>query len=202
MKAIVTWSALCALLLLTALPASSQAVNATLLGTVTDASGAVVPSAKVTLANTDTGNSRVDSTNASGNYTFADIAPGNYSVTVEAAGFKKDMHSNLAVTVNTSTRVDVQLQPGDVTSTVEVTAAPPALQTDRADVSSQISTAQTANLPVGDESKFPEPAEPCSGDDARDISTLDVLQCAGFAADGGQRAVADGEQLSDRRNRR
>lgn len=154
MKPFRVLGAACALILFSPELAVPQAVNATLLGTVTDPSGAVIPSAKIILTDTDTGTSRVDNTNGSGNYTFPDIAPGNYAVAIEAPGFKRDVHQNIAVTVNTSTRVDVQLQPGDVSSTVEVTAAPPPLQTDRADVSSQISTAQTANLPVGTNRNF------------------------------------------------
>lgn len=114
----------------------------------------MIPAAKVVLTDTGTGSSRVDTSNSSGNYTFADIAPGDYTVSVEAPGFKKGVHSHITVTVNTTTRVDVQLQPGEITSTIEVTAAPPVLQTDRADVSSQISTAQTANLPVGTNRNF------------------------------------------------
>ena len=91
----------------------AQAVNATVLGTVNDASGAVVGSAKVTLTETQTGISRTVDTNASGNYTFPDATPGTYSVVVELAGFKKEVRQNIDVVVNTSTRVDVQLQPGN-----------------------------------------------------------------------------------------
>jgi hypothetical protein len=102
-----------------------QAVNATLLGTVTDTSGASVPSAKVTITEVNTGVSRSSQTNGSGNYVFPDLPPGHYSVSVEQTGFKKQTRPDVTVDVNTSTRVDLQLQPGDVTETIEVTAAPP-----------------------------------------------------------------------------
>ncbi len=144
--------AMCALLSRGSLQA--QAVNATVLGTVSDASGAVVSSAKVTITETQTGISRTSDTNASGNYTFPDVAPGAYSVSVELAGFKKEVRQNIDVIVNTSTRVDVQLQPGSVNESIEVSAAPPALQTDRADTGSSISTAATANLPTGTNRNF------------------------------------------------
>ena len=67
-----------------------QAVSATLLGTVTDSTGATVPGAKVTATETATGLIHESVTNDSGNYTLPDIPPGKYSVTTEAKGFKKD----------------------------------------------------------------------------------------------------------------
>jgi hypothetical protein len=125
-----------------------------MVGTITDASGAVVPGAKVTATEVDTGTSRGTVTNADGNYTFGNLAPGRYSVSVEAAGFKKETRSAVDALLNTTTRVDIQLVPGAVTETVEVSGAAPMLQTDRADVSQQIETAQTANLPLGTNRNF------------------------------------------------
>ena len=75
------------LFLSASMPIYSQAVNGTLVGTVSDSSGATVPNAKVTLAETNTGVSRNSTSNDSGNYTFSDLPPGTYSVTVELAGF-------------------------------------------------------------------------------------------------------------------
>ena len=111
-----------------------QAVNATLLGTITDATGANVPSAKVIVTDTATGATHETVTNESGNYTLPDLPPGTYSITTEANGFKKDTHQNIDLLVNTSTRVDVDLVPGSISETVLVTAAPALLQTDRADI--------------------------------------------------------------------
>lgn len=82
------------------------------------------------------------------------MAPGNCSITVEQAGFRKETRTNIAVDVNTSTRIDIQLQLGDVTQSVEVTGAPPLLQTDRADTGRKIDTVQTANLPLGTNRNF------------------------------------------------
>ena len=128
--------------------AYSQAVNATLLGTVTDASGAVVPNAKITITEVNTGVSRSGQTNESGNYTFPDLPPGQYSVTVEASGFKKETRRDIALAVNSTQRVDIQLQPGEVTETIEITGAAPALQTDRADTGRNIDTMVVSELPV------------------------------------------------------
>src|SRR5579864_4737606 len=85
------------LALLCAGAAWSQAVNATLLGSVTDATGAVVQNAKVTLMEDSTGVARTAQTNESGNYTFPDIPPGRYSVTAELSGFKKEMRKSVEV---------------------------------------------------------------------------------------------------------
>lgn len=132
----------------------SQAVNGTLLGYVTDSTGASVPAAKVTVIETNTGTSRTGVTNESGNYIFADLPPGLYTVTVELTGFKRASRADVEVIVNTSPRVDFVLQPGNITETIEVTAAAPLLKTDRADTGVTIERAQTENLPVGTNRNF------------------------------------------------
>ncbi len=154
MKVLRCTCALMALLLITGISVYGQAVTGTVLGTVTDSSGAVVVNAKVTLTNSGTATVQTIETNASGNYTFADVSEGTYSVSIEAAGFKKEVRQNISATVNTSTRVDVQLQPGNISQQIEVTAATPPLQTDRADTETSISTVETANLPVGTNRNF------------------------------------------------
>ena len=112
-----------------------QAVSATLLGTVTDKSGAAVPNATVQILEVTTGITHSGVTNGSGNYTFPDLTPGTYTVTANAQGFEKETRPNIDVVVNTSTRVDFALTPGSISQTVTVTGAPPIMQTDRADVS-------------------------------------------------------------------
>src|ERR1022692_867919 len=84
-----------------------QAVNSTALGTVTDSTGAVVIGAKVTLTEASTNVSRTGQTNESGNFVFPDISPGNYFVTVEMTGFKKEERRDIALLVNTTQRVDI-----------------------------------------------------------------------------------------------
>jgi Carboxypeptidase regulatory-like domain len=87
-----------------------QAVNGTLLGTVTDTTGAAIPNAKVTATLTSTGGTSVSATNASGNYTFPNMQPGIYTISVDATGFKKAEQQNINLLANTSPRVDVTLQ--------------------------------------------------------------------------------------------
>src|SRR5580704_15131399 len=113
---------ICTLLLLALLGTSlafSQAVNATLLGTVKDTSGAVITSAKVTITETNTSISRTAETNASGNYAFPELPPGQYMLSAEVTGFKKETKTNIDLVVNTSMRVDLQLQPGNVSESIE-----------------------------------------------------------------------------------
>ncbi len=141
----------CVLSILTAMIAAgawAQAVNATLLGTITDASGAIVPNAKVTITEQQTGIGHNETTNASGFFTVPNLPPGIYSVSVEASGFKKEVRRDVTLLVDTSTRVDVQLQPGSVSETVEVSGAPPVLQTDNATTSEKVDSQVLVNVPL------------------------------------------------------
>jgi Carboxypeptidase regulatory-like domain len=131
-----------------------QAVNATLLGTITDSSGATVAGAKVTATETATGLIHESVTNESGNYTFPDMPPGKYSLTAEAKGFKKDTHQNIDLLSNSSTRVDVDMVTGSVSEEVLVTTAPALLQTDRADISTKIEAREVAEMPLGTNRNF------------------------------------------------
>src|SRR5258705_4523391 len=109
-----------------------QAVNATLLGTVTDSSGAAAANVRMTITETNSGIARTSQTNESGNYVFPDLPPGTYTVTAEQAGFKRASRIGIDVIVNTTGRVDLVLQPGNVAETVTVEAETPILQTERA----------------------------------------------------------------------
>ncbi|HKO14141.1 MAG TPA: carboxypeptidase-like regulatory domain-containing protein, partial [Acidobacteriaceae bacterium] len=132
----------------------SQAVTATVVGTVSDSSGAVVPGATVTLTNEGTGAVATQTTNASGNYEFPLISPGSYTVGITAKGFKAGKQTDIAVQVNTTRRVDMTLQAGSATEVVTVTGLAPMLQTDRADVTAQIDAVQVEDLPVGSQRNF------------------------------------------------
>lgn len=148
---------ICALFALLILPAGlllAQAVNGTMLGTITDATGASVPNAKVTITEANTGVSRSTTTNESGNYTFPDLPPGSYTAAVEQTGFKRATRSAVEVIVNSTVRVDLTLQPGNITETIAVTAEAPALQTERADTGRQITTKTIEELPLGASRNF------------------------------------------------
>src|SRR5271165_5365674 len=93
---------LLAIALLCAGAAFSQAVNGTIVGTVTDASGASVANAKVTVTETQTRIAHTRQTNEAGTYEFVNMPPGIYEVSVEMAGFKKEVQSGLVLEANTS----------------------------------------------------------------------------------------------------
>jgi hypothetical protein len=134
--------------------AIGQMVNATLLGTVTDASGAAVSSVRVTIRETNTGISRTSETNESGNYVFPDLPPGTYTVTAEQPGFKKETRPGVDVVVNTSVRIDLVLQPGSASETITVEAETPILQTERADTGRKLDEVLTQNVPLGTNRNF------------------------------------------------
>ena len=124
----------------------AQAVKGSLLGAVTDASGAVIPGASVTITEVNTNLTRSTVTNESGNYVFGDLDRGVYRVEVQLAGFKKAIRERADVLVNVDTRVDMRLEAGDITQSVEVVDTLPLLQTDRADVGRQIETKQLQDI--------------------------------------------------------
>src|SRR5215471_21186788 len=99
----------------------AQFESAEVLGTVRDPSSKPVPGAAVTLTNQETGIQSKASTDDSGNYDFFNVKIGRYTVTVEQPGFSKFTTTDVVVNVNARQRVDVALQVGAVTETVEVT---------------------------------------------------------------------------------
>ena len=119
---------ICFLILLGIMTASlavSQAVNGTIVGTITDASCAPVATAKVTLTETNTKIVRSKTSNESGGWGFPDLPPGTYEVAVEMAGFKKEVRTGVILEANTSPRVDVKLEPGALNQTIEIIANQP-----------------------------------------------------------------------------
>jgi outer membrane receptor protein involved in Fe transport len=104
-------------------PLQAQEITGTILGSVTDNTGAIVPGATVTITNTDRGAvARTAETNSSGNYTAPLLPVGHYTVTIEAPGFQKTVESDIMLNVNDKRAVNVSLQVGSVASTVNVQA--------------------------------------------------------------------------------
>jgi hypothetical protein len=125
-----------------------QATYGNVIGTVTDPQGAVVQGAQITIVNDATGVSDTAQTNQSGNYNATHLLPGTYTITFAQEGFPNLVQKNVVVAVGTSTTLNVQLQLGEVTQKITVNAAPPVLETDRAEVSSRLSSRMIENLPV------------------------------------------------------
>src|SRR5438477_6514720 len=129
-------------------PASGQAVFGSIIGTVTDPSGAAVPNAKVTVTSVSKGTSYEATTNADGNYSVTHLIPDTYNVKAEAAGFKAFEAKNIPVSADAAARVDGQFQVGGTAETVEVTSEAPQLKTDRADVAIELNNKYVQDLPV------------------------------------------------------
>jgi len=138
------------IVLLLFVPASAfgQAVYGSIAGTVTDANGAAVPQAKVTITDTGKGVSFTTTTNESGNYTQTHLIVGIYEVRVELAGFDTSLQRNVSVGADTTTQVNAHLTVGKVGEVVNVTAEVPLLKTERADVSDTITQKAVQELPV------------------------------------------------------
>jgi hypothetical protein len=126
----------------------------TITGIVTDASGAAVPSATVTVLEDATGVVHTTQTNDSGNYNVPTLKPGTYTVTIEAAGFQKTQQKNILVNPGQPTGVDVSLQVGNASQTVEVQAAAPLLQTESPEIGANLNTNQVTQLPLGGQRTF------------------------------------------------
>ena len=126
----------------------AQILYGGLVGNVTDASAAAIPNAKVTILQVATGATRDAITNEAGTYRFPTIAPGTYSVTVTASGFRTFTQSGVEVPVNSLTRVEARLEVGEVTERVTVEASAATLQTDRAEVRHEVDKTTLENVPI------------------------------------------------------
>jgi len=134
--------------LIFAAAAFGQGDRGTITGTVSDQTGAVVPSASVQLKNTDTGAAYTVGSTNTGNFTLANLPAGTYELTVDAAGFKKFDRPGLQVQVAETVRVDVGLQVGAATDTVTVNAEAPLLKTESGEVSHQVDYTAADQLPL------------------------------------------------------
>ncbi|HXB73210.1 MAG TPA: carboxypeptidase-like regulatory domain-containing protein, partial [Candidatus Acidoferrales bacterium] len=125
----------------------AQQVFGSIFGTVTDPAGSIVVNAKVTITDTNKGTVFEVTTDSAGTYIKRQLIPDTYTVVIEAPGFSKVASGNLEVHVDESARYDARMTVGDVSTQVEVTAAAPLLQSDRADVAQTFSSKQINDLP-------------------------------------------------------
>lgn len=124
------------------------ATTTSLVGTVTDSTGKVIPGAKVTATETRTHDQYNTTTNGQGNYTFEFVRVGVYSITVELTGFQKITKTGIIVDIDQTVRTDIALAVGAVSQSVTVEATVSAIKTDDASVSEILSTRSVAELPV------------------------------------------------------
>src|SRR5436190_12425687 len=130
------------------LPVYSQTSSTAVLGTVTDATGAVLVGAKVTLLQVQTGIKRQDTTSGTGDYNFPLLDPGEYSVTAEAPGFKTETHSAIQLELNLKARIDFHMEVGAEAQRVEVTSQAALLSTDQATLGQVVNTRRVEELPL------------------------------------------------------
>ena len=126
----------------------AQSTTQAIQGLVTDPSGAVIPNATVTMRNLGTGVTQIVQTNETGNYTFTLVPVGNYEVRCEAAGFKADLVPSVRVETGAQVRQNFIMQVGEVTETVEVSAAAVTLNTENAVVGGVIENKRIVELPL------------------------------------------------------
>ncbi|TAM78963.1 MAG: hypothetical protein EPN47_19830 [Acidobacteria bacterium] len=154
---------------------AQQVATATINGTVTDATGAVVPSAKVMLQNIATNVEKSTTTNGSGYYTLLNILPGRYTLTVSKAGFRTITQPAFDLAVNQTTAIDFKLQVGETTQKVTVEAVAGGIQTSTSELGTVITTRSVTNLPLNGRN-FTQMLNLTPG-----VSTVNVSQNAGNA---------------------
>ena len=177
-----SWAlALCCLLLLASRPGGAQVSTADVLGTVTDPSGAPISNAKVVLTSKDTHAVRTILSNASGEYTFTLLASGSYTITATAPGFKSFVIPNFTLAAGDRLRENIPMSVGENTETVEVTAAPPSLDTDSSALSTEVTTKQVQELPLNGR------------------NFVQLAQLAAGANEAAPTAISNGNRPDDRR---
>jgi len=129
-------------------PVAGQVLYGSLVGNVADSTGAAMPGVKVSIKQAGTALAREAATSEAGLYSFSTLPAGRYELQIAKDGFKNFTQSEIEVTINSTTRVDVALQIGAVSETVQISAAPPALQTDRSEVRAELGVQQLRDLPI------------------------------------------------------
>jgi hypothetical protein len=135
-------------LFLTPAAVVAQQQLATLQGTITDQTGAVVPGVTVTASSLDTGVARVAITNEAGVYRLPSLEPGRYRVSAELSGFRRAIRDNVTLEVGAAVGLPFVMRAGSVTEDVVVTGAAAAVQTERADISSVVERKRIEDLPL------------------------------------------------------
>ncbi|MDQ6704620.1 MAG: carboxypeptidase-like regulatory domain-containing protein, partial [Acidobacteriota bacterium] len=128
--------------------ARAQSVNATLVGTIFDSSNAVVPQPKISVTNRGINETRTVVGNERGDYIIPNLPPGGYQLAAEHEGFRRTVVGDFELLVNQTARVDVVLQVGAVADTVEVTGAPPLVESETSAVGQVIERNLISELPI------------------------------------------------------
>jgi len=135
-------------------PAAAQTTYGSIAGTVSDASGAAIADAQVTLTNLATTEKRVAPSGSDGLYAFVNLLPGRYGIVAEKTGFKRIARPEIIVEVGQSVRIDITLQVGDVNQTIEVTAETPLLQAETSSIGQVVEQRKANELPLNGRNVF------------------------------------------------
>lgn len=141
-------AAIAALVLFAASPVRAQVLYGSVVGTVEDPTGAVVPAATVTLTNTENAGTRETKADEQGRYSFVSVLPGTYNMAVSAPGFRSLTRTGITVTINNVTRENTRLEVGQTSERVTVSANAAALQADRSDTRTELSAKTVVELPI------------------------------------------------------
>ncbi len=128
--------------------APAQALYGSIVGTVTDAQGALTPGVVLVAVNTGTGNKVEVTSDADGSYTFRNLLPGTYDLTATLTGFREFRQGAIPVTAGSLVRINITLTVGTVSEVIEVTGESALLQTDKADVHTELTSKEIVNLPL------------------------------------------------------
>jgi hypothetical protein len=131
-----------------AAPATAQVLYGSIVGNVTDSQGAIVPGVVVTITNKENNLTRDTTTNSEGNYSLGNVLPGVYDVKTALQGFREVIRQNVPVSVGQVSRVDVVLEVGALTETVTVQSRSELMQTDSADVHTELRATEITALPL------------------------------------------------------
>src|SRR5262249_52999597 len=131
-----------------AAPSTAQVLYGSVVGNVKDSSGATTPGATVTITNKATSLSREVTTTASGDYEIVNVLPGTYDLKVSLQGFKEALKTDVPVSAGNISRVEMTLEVGQLTETVTVASPVQLLQTDKADVHTELKAREITNLPL------------------------------------------------------
>jgi hypothetical protein len=126
----------------------AQTTGATLLGTIVDEQGAVLPGVTVTVRNTETGWNRVVTTDERGSYRAAALPPGKYEMNVEISGFNKELRSGMTLTIGQEATINLTLKMSNVQETVTVTGEVPLVETTKSTMGTTINRSQLDSLPI------------------------------------------------------
>ena len=129
-------------------PLQAQNFYGSIVGTVTDSTGAPMEGAAVTVTNTGTGVKQSAQTSAAGEYRIVNLTPGTYKLDIEKSGFRRLTRENITVQVESVVRLDSAMQVGDVNQSIEVEASAPLLQTENASLSQVVSARSVEELPM------------------------------------------------------